>query len=89
MTTVFSKEGGWPYGDTEDTDPQLFENEKKIVGSNPVHDASSLPNGTSEWMQRTDIAEQTNVMIVEKGKELGVKIINVVVSVICKSTSQW
>jgi hypothetical protein len=40
VTTIFSKEGGWPYGDTKDTDTDIFEKEKKIVGSNPVHDVS-------------------------------------------------
>lgn len=39
VMSMFSKEGGWPYGQVKDTDPVL-EKEKAIQESNPVRDVS-------------------------------------------------
>ena len=39
VTTLFSAEGGWPYGEVRDTDP-IFEKEKQIGGPNPVREVS-------------------------------------------------
>lgn len=39
ISTMFSAEGGWPYGEVSDTDP-ILEKEKQIEGSNPVRAVS-------------------------------------------------
>ncbi|KAI1105789.1 NAD(P)-binding protein [Jackrogersella minutella] len=41
VTTLFSEEGGWPYGEVRDTDP-IFEKEKQIEGHHPVRETNIL-----------------------------------------------
>ncbi|KAI1378883.1 NAD(P)-binding protein [Hypoxylon crocopeplum] len=41
ITTLFSEEGGWPYGEVRDTDP-IFEKEKEIEGPHPVRQTNIL-----------------------------------------------
>jgi len=39
---VFSVEGGWPYGEIKDSDPTLFDKEKRIGGPHPIRLANLL-----------------------------------------------
>ncbi|RDW74800.1 hypothetical protein BP6252_05942 [Coleophoma cylindrospora] len=47
VATLFSAEGGWPYGEIKDTDPVL-EKEKSIARGHPVRDASILVSELSK-----------------------------------------
>jgi hypothetical protein len=46
VTSMFSKEGGWPFGEVRDTDA-IYEKEKQIEAGNPVRDVRycGLGNG--------------------------------------------
>ncbi|CAM1505956.1 Fc.00g115930.m01.CDS01 [Cosmosporella sp. VM-42] len=41
VATIFSAEGGWPYGEVRDADP-IFEKQKQIGGSHPVRELNLL-----------------------------------------------
>ncbi|KAH8898668.1 NAD(P)-binding protein [Thozetella sp. PMI_491] len=42
VTTLFSEDAGWPYGEVRDSDPGLYEKEKEIMGDHPVRITSVL-----------------------------------------------
>lgn len=54
--TMFSEEGGWPYGEVKDTD-SVLEKEKTIPAGNPVRDVSKTSYQFS-WCQANDPEEQ-------------------------------
>ncbi|KAL9071885.1 MAG: hypothetical protein Q9157_005311 [Trypethelium eluteriae] len=41
VATIFSAEGGWPFGEVRDTDP-IFEKEKEIEGAHPVRNTNTI-----------------------------------------------
>ncbi|KAL9083685.1 MAG: hypothetical protein Q9165_008413 [Trypethelium subeluteriae] len=41
VATIFSAEGGWPFGEVRDTDP-IFEKEKEIEEAHPVRNTNTL-----------------------------------------------
>lgn len=56
--TMFAEEGGWPFGEVKDNDPEIHEKQKRIQEPNPVRNVSqlcSLPRHGSSFVFLTPI----------------------------------
>ncbi|KAI1448839.1 NAD(P)-binding protein [Annulohypoxylon stygium] len=48
ITTLFSEDGGWPYGQVKDSDPLLFEKDKEIGTAHPARKTNILTTELSK-----------------------------------------
>lgn len=84
MTSLFSKEAGWPYGEIRDDDP-ILEKQRAIEEPNPVRQVSFVSlSHIRPWNENPNSPGKTDIVVAEEAKKHGVKSVNIVVPYVCE-----